>query len=472
MSLVPTALRMVLDADVDDDVFAEHAVGRSRAPRRSIPISPRRSRRGTACPCSRRTAATEFGGGVAGWNLADHEQFAAAKRGSVGRAHPGCALRVVDPDDGRDLGHRRRSGCSRSAPRSSATDGWIRTTDLARIDADGFLWIVGRADQTILRGGFKVQPEVVRGRARARPRRGRGRGGRASTTNASAQVPVAAVERRPGACSTSRRARARCGAHLARYEVPVRVTRRRRAAAHRVGQGRPRRRRATLVATTEARRDADRMSRRVERWVLRRDAAADGRRARRRLRDLMGTVPSLEHPSPELEALVQTVRAAQQRLAAQAPADLRPRVGDDAAPDRASYVDHARRRRLQPVLPGTTSSCARRRRRREGTVEFPIGYEGPPGIVHGGFLAVFFDCGSSSSTAPGLAGKTAELSLRFRRPDAVAHAARATAAERVVDGRRIRSHAELLLGDELLCDAHMVAAKGDRGACPRCRPPA
>src|SRR5207248_1667087 len=41
-------------------------------------------------------------------------------------------------------------------------DRWIRTTDLAHLDDDGFLWIVGRADQTIIRGGFKVQPEVVR----------------------------------------------------------------------------------------------------------------------------------------------------------------------------------------------------------------------------------------------------------------------------------------------------------------------
>ncbi|HTY27100.1 MAG TPA: long-chain fatty acid--CoA ligase, partial [Mycobacterium sp.] len=39
---------------------------------------------------------------------------------------------------------------------------WVRTTDLARIDADGFLWILGRADQAIIRGGFKVLPDDVR----------------------------------------------------------------------------------------------------------------------------------------------------------------------------------------------------------------------------------------------------------------------------------------------------------------------
>ena len=33
---------------------------------------------------------------------------------------------------------------------------------MARIDTDGFVWIVGRADQAIIRGGFKVMPDDVR----------------------------------------------------------------------------------------------------------------------------------------------------------------------------------------------------------------------------------------------------------------------------------------------------------------------
>ncbi|PQM44130.1 putative 2-succinylbenzoate--CoA ligase [Mycobacterium talmoniae] len=45
----------------------------------------------------------------------------------------------------------------------------MRTTDLARIDADGFLWILGRADQAIIRGGFKVMPDDVRLALEAHP---------------------------------------------------------------------------------------------------------------------------------------------------------------------------------------------------------------------------------------------------------------------------------------------------------------
>lgn len=40
--------------------------------------------------------------------------------------------------------------------------GWIRTTDLASIDADGFITLHGRGDGAINRGGFKVIPETVR----------------------------------------------------------------------------------------------------------------------------------------------------------------------------------------------------------------------------------------------------------------------------------------------------------------------
>ncbi|MGE4652512.1 MAG: fatty acid--CoA ligase family protein, partial [Myxococcota bacterium] len=43
----------------------------------------------------------------------------------------------------------------------SAQKGWVRTTDLARIDVDGFLWVLGRADGAINRGGFKLLPAQV-----------------------------------------------------------------------------------------------------------------------------------------------------------------------------------------------------------------------------------------------------------------------------------------------------------------------
>jgi acyl-coenzyme A synthetase/AMP-(fatty) acid ligase len=38
---------------------------------------------------------------------------------------------------------------------------WIRTSDIAMIDADGFLFHRGRADGAIMRGGFKLLPETI-----------------------------------------------------------------------------------------------------------------------------------------------------------------------------------------------------------------------------------------------------------------------------------------------------------------------
>jgi long-chain acyl-CoA synthetase len=40
-------------------------------------------------------------------------------------------------------------------------DGWFRTGDLARRDADGFYYIVDRAKDLIIRGGFNVYPREI-----------------------------------------------------------------------------------------------------------------------------------------------------------------------------------------------------------------------------------------------------------------------------------------------------------------------
>jgi acyl-CoA synthetase (AMP-forming)/AMP-acid ligase II len=40
-------------------------------------------------------------------------------------------------------------------------DGWYRTKDYCRIDADGYIYIVGRASDMIIRGGANVSPAEV-----------------------------------------------------------------------------------------------------------------------------------------------------------------------------------------------------------------------------------------------------------------------------------------------------------------------
>src|SRR6202012_1208208 len=102
VSLVPTALRMVLHSDVPrEDLASIRAVTSGTAP-----LSPEDADAFTekyGIPVLTSYAATEFGGGVAGWTLPDYQQHRHAKRGSVWRADPGARLRVVG-DDGTPLG--------------------------------------------------------------------------------------------------------------------------------------------------------------------------------------------------------------------------------------------------------------------------------------------------------------------------------------------------------------------------------
>ena len=132
-------------------------------------------------------------------------------------------------------------GCWRSRPASSATTGGCARRIVARLDADGFLFILGRADQAIIRGGFKVRPDDIRAALERHP----GVRGAAVVSRADRRlgaVPVAAVELRGGAALRGPDELLDVRLHRPR---PLRVAggdpHRRRPAPHGVGQGRPRR---------------------------------------------------------------------------------------------------------------------------------------------------------------------------------------------------------------------------------------
>ena len=98
-----------------------------------------------------------------------------------------------------------------------------------------------------------------------------------------------------------------------------------------------------------------------------------------------------------------------------------------------------------------------------GRVTFPVVYEGPPGLVNGGFLAVFFDCVTQhQSCAAEPDGQDPLADGDLPRPTPILTELRFDIARSEDDGR-VTSTARLLLGDEVLC----IGEFNDGGVCRR-----
>ena len=106
---------------------------------------------------------------VASFNQPDQER----KPGSIGTAVRGVEMKVVD-DDGADVAQgevgeiviRGENVMKGYWGREEETleaikDGWFHTGDLAKIDEDGYFFIVDRKKDLIIRGGYNVYPREV-----------------------------------------------------------------------------------------------------------------------------------------------------------------------------------------------------------------------------------------------------------------------------------------------------------------------
>jgi hypothetical protein len=175
------------------------------------------------------------------------------------------------------------------------------------------------------------------------------------------------------------------------------------------------------------------------------------------IRRLGALLLSLEHAHPTVDTIVAQIGDWEHELGAAVPPDSAPRISSGGSHDsgdsdsRRVYLDHATDiGAFNPCFPeyrfddfDTQSAC--------GHVTFPLVYEGPPGLVHGGFLAVFFDCViQHQNCLVGLSGKTRYLNVTFRRPTPVLTDLQFDIARSEVD-RGITSTARLLLDNEVLC---------------------
>lgn len=159
-NLPPTALRMILDADVPRERLSSLLALRSgTAPLDPAIIDAFLER--YELPILGQYGATEFAGGVAGWTMKDFREFYITKRGSVGRMQPNIEARIVDPASGEVLPFGTSGILELRGSQLGDPTVWMRTTDRASLDAEGFLFIHGRADNAINRGGFKIHPDDV-----------------------------------------------------------------------------------------------------------------------------------------------------------------------------------------------------------------------------------------------------------------------------------------------------------------------
>ncbi|MBB5499359.1 class I adenylate-forming enzyme family protein [Paraburkholderia sp. MM5384-R2] len=97
----------------------------------------------------------------------------AARRDACGRVLPDCGIRVVDAEfhdvPVGEVGEvllrspAMMSGYFRNPQATAETvvDGWVCSGDLGRIDTDGFLYIIGRRKDMIIRGGSNVYPAEI-----------------------------------------------------------------------------------------------------------------------------------------------------------------------------------------------------------------------------------------------------------------------------------------------------------------------
>ncbi len=156
----PSALRMILDARVPREHLSSLVAYRTG----TAPLDPDLADEfyeTYGVPVLQNYSATEFAGAGAGWTLDDFKRYRIEKRGSVGRLTPGLEARAVDPSTFEPLPPGETGLLELRAGHLGDGENWVRTTDLAAVDADNFLWIKGRADNAIIRGGFKVFPDDV-----------------------------------------------------------------------------------------------------------------------------------------------------------------------------------------------------------------------------------------------------------------------------------------------------------------------
>lgn len=198
----------------------------------AAPASPelaRRARERFGCPVLIGYGTTETAGGVLVTRIHDTEEHQAE---TVGLPFPGAEVRVVDerrapvpPGTPGELACRV-SGLMRGYRREESSEaideeGWYYTGDLAVMDSAGYVRIVGRKRDLIIRGGHNVVPLEVERVLEQHPGVARAAVVGVPDRMAGERI-VAFFVPAPGACPGAGELRAHCAQSLAAHRVPDR----------------------------------------------------------------------------------------------------------------------------------------------------------------------------------------------------------------------------------------------------------
>jgi long-chain acyl-CoA synthetase len=163
-----------------------------------------------------------------------HRLSGVRKLGSVGQALPGVAVAILDDAD-RPLppgelgevcvqGPNVMQGYYRLPGETARTlrNGWLHTGDVGRLDADGYLYIVERKKDLIIRGGFNIYPREVEDVLYAHPAVAEAAVVGVGDALMGEEV-LAFVALKPGAATDAGALIGFCQERLARYKCPRQI---------------------------------------------------------------------------------------------------------------------------------------------------------------------------------------------------------------------------------------------------------
>jgi acyl-CoA synthetase (AMP-forming)/AMP-acid ligase II len=171
------------------------------------------------------TTSVLYGSSEGGHHTTLHDRDVAARPGSVGRVAPPGVIRLSPGGEILFRGPTLMDGYFGRPDETEAAlqDGWYHTGDLGTIDAEGYIWITGRAREVIRTGGESVAPPEVEQALHGLP-------GAADLAVAGIPDPdwgelvcLAVVPAEGGDPPTVRSVRAHLGDRLAPFKHPRRV---------------------------------------------------------------------------------------------------------------------------------------------------------------------------------------------------------------------------------------------------------